>query len=274
MANIQKRITIAAMLFAMVLGLVWLPFATATAYAQDDTVISIYKNHPDDSEPFRTENLFPGDSETKAYLIRVSHKGTVTVHFHADIRDGYEKLAEVLNCKVVLANEQKTLYDGLMRDMPASLSHKISSASGTMTELEYDITVYLATSVGNAYMNQPLVADFRWWVEEHGGGGTPSVPSRPDVPVVPDNPTVPDDNDDTTKPGDPAEPDKPTEPEPPALPGDDTEPDDGELVTPPKTGDNARPFLWLGIMVLSLLAIIILHRRNGYRPDEEQGGSV
>lgn len=264
MAAVKPKRKIATIAIALLLGLALLPF-TRIAYAQDDTMISIYKNHLADSEPFRAENLFPGDRESGKYLIRVSHKGAVTVHFHADIRDGYDKLAEVLQCKVVLANEHITLYDGLMRDMPASLDYRVSSAGTTTTELEYDIAVYLDTSVGNDYMNQELVADFRWWVETHGGGSTPSIP---DVPDVPDTPVVPVDPD---APDTPKEPEQPVEPTPP---GSDTEPDDGELVTPPKTGDNARPVLWLGLMALSLLAIIILHRSNRQEPDSEQGGSV
>lgn len=34
--------------------------------------------------------------------------------------------------------------------------------------LEYEITAYLDTSVGNDYQNKDLIADFKWWVEETG----------------------------------------------------------------------------------------------------------
>lgn len=202
-----------------------------------ETVICIYKTHAEDSKAFYSANMFPGDSQTKAYLVEVSHKGTVTIHFHADIRKGYEKLAEVLKCKVVLRGEHKPLYDGLMRDMPDTLNARISSIFSNTTELVYDITVYLDTSVGNDYMNKELVADFRWWVEESGEDLTP-LPG----------------------PGETTDPDAPTDP------------DDGELVYPPLTGDNSHFHIWIGIAIFSLFVNIILlwMRRRGKDGEKEE----
>jgi len=54
------------------------------------------------------------------------------------------------------------LYDGLMRDMP--VVDYLAAGSGT-TRLNYEITAYLDTSVGNDYQNRDLIADFYWWVE-------------------------------------------------------------------------------------------------------------
>lgn len=138
-----------------------------TGDSTGETEISLYKNHTGDSAPFHCPNLFPGDSETQRYLLSVSHKATVTVCFHADIRPGYEQLAEVLKCRIALDGGE-VLYDGLMRDMPESLEHSLSAAGGVTSRLCYEITVYLDTGVGNAYMDQTLVADWRWWVAESG----------------------------------------------------------------------------------------------------------
>ncbi len=235
-----------------------------TSDSAKETVISIYKNHAEDSEPFHLANMFPGDSETKVYLVEVSHKGSVTVRFHSDIRASYEKLAEVLKCKVELRGENTPLYDGLMRDMPESLNHRITSVFSKTTELTYYTTVYLDTSVGNEYMNKELVADFRWWVEESGGDPTPPPDSGettdPDDTTEPDDTTVPVDSDDTTKPDDTTEPD------------DTTKPDDGELVYPPQTGDNSHFCIWFWIAMISLLINIILlwpKRRGDYGEQED-----
>ena len=131
--------------------------------------IDLYKGKADDNTPFKAENLFPGDVVTKYFRIKVSYEDKVTVHYHADIRPGYEKLAEVLKVRVVLLSDNgRVLYDGLMRDMPKSLTHKLSSAKRTSDELYYEITAYLDTSVGNEYQQKSLIADFRWWVEETG----------------------------------------------------------------------------------------------------------
>ena len=129
--------------------------------------LRLYRRQETDNEPFQVTNMFPGDVETKYYNVQVTYKSTVTVCFHADIRPGYEKLAEVLKCRIVLKTTGETLYDGLMRDMPEALEHKLSTAADRQTdELYYEITAYLETSVGNEYMEKDLIADFRWWVPE------------------------------------------------------------------------------------------------------------
>mgnify|MGYP000003479670 FL=1 len=124
------------------------------------------------NKSFQVTNLLPGDRETQNYRIEVSVKEDVTVHFRADIREGYEKLAEVLMIRVSLPYEDGLLYDGLMRDMPESVSYSLGKDSADKGELDYEITAYLDTSVGNEYTNKDLVADFRWWIEKdssHGG---------------------------------------------------------------------------------------------------------
>lgn len=126
----------------------------------------LHSRNEGDNTPFRAVNMFPGDTEVKYFCVRVSHKGNVTVRYHADIRNGYEKLAEVLRCRVVLLSTGEVLYDGLMRDMPESINHPLDTDTPVISELYYEIDAYLDTSVGNEYQNKDLVADFRWWVEE------------------------------------------------------------------------------------------------------------
>ncbi len=148
----------------------------AVASAEGGNVtLGLYRGHAEDTTPLQVVNMFPGDTESKQYRLEVSYKGGVTVHFRADVRPGYEKLAEVLMCRVSLNGAQ--LYDGLMRDMPESLSRALPRSRGTTASLDYDITVYLDTSVGNEYMGKELYADFRWWVDENSSG--PNDPSKP-----------------------------------------------------------------------------------------------
>ena len=203
-----------------------------------ETVISIYRTQPEDSTPFHCPNMFPGDVEKHVYKVRVSHVGTVTVRYHADIRPGYEKLAEVLMCKVELRGEAEPLYDGLMRDMPESLNHRITAAGRKTTDLIYDITVYLDTSVGNEYMNKELYADFRWWVEE-SGGYYPDYDPDPDEPAKPDDPKE----------------------------------DDGDLIYPPQMGDFTHFCLWFWVAMISLVVNIILlwpkRRKNNGGKEEK-----
>ncbi len=142
------------------------PPAETTAFDREADVLSLYKWHAEDNKPFRAENLFPGDKETKYYCVKVSYRDSITVHFKAEVRRGYDKLAEVLDCKVKLLNTGEVLYEGLMRDMPDSLDHTLTADGAATEELYYEITASLDTSVGNEYQDKDLVADFRFWVEE------------------------------------------------------------------------------------------------------------
>lgn len=119
-----------------------------------------------DNTPFKVTNMFPGDRETEYYCVRVSHKGDVVLRFRADVRPGYEKLAEALRCRITLTDSGEVLYDGPMQDMPKSLDHALNTDKSTVSEVNYEITAYLDTSVGNEYQNLSLIADFNWWVEE------------------------------------------------------------------------------------------------------------
>ena len=115
--------------------------------------------------------MFPGDVVSNKYDVEVSFKDTVTVHFGTEIREGYEKLAEVLQCKVVLTDTGELLYNGLLKDMPDSVDYTLNSAEASTNgestvNLCYEITAWLDTKVGNEYQEKSLVADFVWWVEE------------------------------------------------------------------------------------------------------------
>lgn len=140
--------------------------ANNSTQSKTATALSLNNRNTDDNMPFQVGNMFPGDSETKYYCVRVSHKGDVILRFRADIRPGYEQLSEVLFCRVTLPENGGVLYDGLMRDMPESLNHPLNTDKSTASEVYYEITAYLDTDVGNEYMNKDLIADFRWWVEE------------------------------------------------------------------------------------------------------------
>ena len=144
------------------------PTQSTTAEAKKAATIELYNKQPEENTPFQVGNMFPGDVETKYFRVRVSYHDKITVHYKATVRPGYEKLAEVLKVRVKLLSPGEMLYDGLMRDMPESLTHKLASKKSTTDELYYEITAYLDTSVGNDYQNKDLIADFKWWVEETG----------------------------------------------------------------------------------------------------------
>lgn len=151
------------------------PTQNTTAEVKKAATIELYNKQPEENTAFAVGNMFPGDSETKYFRVRVSYHDKITVHYKATVRPGYEKLAEVLKVRVKLLSTDETMYDGLMRDMPESLTHKLASQKTTTDELYYEITAYLDTSVGNDYQNKDLIADFKWWVEETGNLDDPTI---------------------------------------------------------------------------------------------------
>ncbi|MBQ7795049.1 MAG: LPXTG cell wall anchor domain-containing protein [Lachnospiraceae bacterium] len=239
------------------------PFTSKSTIVDQDsggyTKLTIYRNKPEDSVPFNMKNMFPGDTETNNYYLAVSYRGSITVHFHADVKPGGEELAEVLNCKVVLLTTGETLYDGPIGEMPVSLDHHLTSNGVTTEELEYEITASLATSVGNEYMNKELYADFRWWAEPQ------KIPEDEGDWYDPDDtdPTIKPGTPDTTKPTDTITgPIEPESGETPVIPG--------ELVNPPKTGDTSLlPMIAVMIGCSILLIFLLLCRRRKEAGDEQ-----
>ena len=144
------------------------PTQSTTAETKKAATIELYNKQPEENTAFAVGNMFPGDANTKYFRVRVSYHDKITVHYKATVRSGYEKLAEVLKVRVNLLSTGETMYDGLMRDMPESLTHKLASKKSATDELYYEITAYLDTSVGNDYQNKDLIADFKWWVEKTG----------------------------------------------------------------------------------------------------------
>ncbi len=154
----KKRIR--KQLIYLLLTLTFIMGFPMTAFADDAKTIRLKKENKSVNSPFDVVNMFPGDAETKEFVVKVSHKKPITLYYHADIQLGSEKLAEVMMVKIELPEKGILLYDGLMRDMPSALEHVLEANE---SEIVYRITAYLETSVGNDYQYKSLKADFRWW---------------------------------------------------------------------------------------------------------------
>ena len=78
------------------------PMQSTTAEVKKAATVELYNKQPEENTPFQVGNMFPGDSETKYFRVRVSYHDKITVHYKATVRPGYEKLAEVLKVRVKL----------------------------------------------------------------------------------------------------------------------------------------------------------------------------
>ncbi len=174
---IPRRLSALLLALLLVMGL------SATAFAAEVDTDTMRLNTPDESgnTAFYVTNMFPGDAETKDFTVKVDHKAPITLYYHADIRPGSEKLAEVMMVKIELPEKKITLYDGLMRDMPSALEHELAADE---TEIIYRITAYLDTSAGNDYQYKTLIADFRWWYAEETEEPDPDTPDPVSVKIA------------------------------------------------------------------------------------------
>ncbi len=167
--SISKKIVFLFLLMLFALGV----STTAYAAGAGSTAIPLKATDRSTNVPFAVENMFPGDAAVQEFDVQINHKKPITLYYHADIRAGYEKLAEVMQVKIELPEQQEVLYDGLMRDMPNSVAYTLPAGE---EHLLYRITAYLDTSVGNDYQYQELISDFRWWyLEEEQKPGYPPL---------------------------------------------------------------------------------------------------
>lgn len=139
------------------------------------------------SDPMVFENMFPGDRVSRTYKIKVHRQNVVGLWFFVEIHDDvqYEKLAEVL--MLDLRVNGREAYNGLLKDFTG---HNVGLIGfypdGTDDVLEYEINVYLDTSVGNEYMQKTLKCDYIWQAFENMPQPTPPQPEEPgeDVEII------------------------------------------------------------------------------------------
>lgn len=164
---IFRRLLVLLLSLLLLAGLWTEAFAART----DADTVKLSTSDASGNTAFYVPNMFPGDAEVKDFTVKVNHKAPITLYYHADIRPGFEKLAEVMMVRIELPEKGVQLYDGLMRDMPNAVEHRLGADE---KEVIYRITAYLDTSVGNDYQYQRLIADFRWWYTEEAADPAPA----------------------------------------------------------------------------------------------------
>ena len=227
--------------------------ASCYAYAADNE-ITLSGANASENVRFDLGNMFPGDKETKTFRVKVKHRGTVKVHCEAVVNTADTAAAKAMKVQVKIGRDGTEIYDGEMLDMPDKAVYTLSG-SGT-TELEYKITAYIETSVGNEFQNKMIRADFKWWLEEvsdgHGGGGTDTDKDKDKTDDEPD------DGKDNQKDEEDSSDDK----------KDDSK-DTGKNQGAPKTGDSQDLFLWIGLAALTGGGTIFLIAKKRQKDGEE-----
>ncbi len=156
--NKNNRKRLLAMLFALCFAME----VSVTALAADTDKLKLKTSGRSENTAFCVEEMLPGDTQTKEFLIRVAHKEPISVFCSASIPPGDEKLAEVMRITVSLPDKGIVLYNGLLQNMPGAVEYRLAAEE---KELRYHIAAYLDTGVGNEYQNRSLTVDFQWRYE-------------------------------------------------------------------------------------------------------------
>jgi len=235
--------------------------------------ISLHRQNPDENVSFKAINLFPGDSVTRYYRVKVSYTGTITVFFQAKPDAGDEKLSEVLKIRVRLMNTDEILYEGSIGGMPVEENELSTNKKAVTDELQYEITVSLGTEAGNEYQEKKLTADFIWWAE---GSEAPPEDTTEASTEMPTEYSTEKETEDSTEESTQAPADEPTEEATEESAGGGNS-SGGELVDPPDTGDHSKVSFWLICVCIALIvffAALMRNKGNGRKKNRRWAGII
>ena len=128
----------------------------------DASAVEFYEMHYSYNESFSIYNMFPGDGFTKGYAVSINHIGPIDVNFYVDVLPGYEKLANALQVRMLYNGS--VIHTGSLIDF--SYTARVSSNVQQKDVLDYQVEVYLPTSVTEEYANLDCFADFLWRADE------------------------------------------------------------------------------------------------------------
>lgn len=239
----SKALTVLAVLaFLMIGGTPVKVHAQETNTTAKEEFLSLTNKKQEENVPFQVENLFPGDTVTRYYRVKADFKDAADVSFQVVIRDGYDKLAEVLWFKVQNADTDEVLYEGLIDKMAQPVQSTLTAEGKSSQELCYKITVSLGTDVGNEFQKQRLLADFQWWMTQE---------TEPEATTKPDHV----DSDDVSR--------------------EDSDEEDSKSVAAADTGDSSNVFVWLALTIIGLFTLclgtpIFLKKNKGKTNDRSK----
>ncbi len=134
------------------------------------TVVELYLGQNADNDAFTAQNMFPGDTVTKFYCLKVYHKADVTIYFNVTDIIETKSLGNILNIKVTKFNEdgsgeQIVCNDSFSNIKDDTYNTVFSVNTSQETIAYYKIEVSLPTSAGNEYQGASLSAKFNWYAE-------------------------------------------------------------------------------------------------------------
>lgn len=137
--------------------------STGNAISSGSTQLLSMGSSPQKGDPFHLSNLFPGDSETKDYILDVRQDGVLAVTVGSEIANETGNLSEVLRVNICRTGESEVLYSGFLKDGIHNLRIPLREKE---SKLSLRVTVELAPSVDNEYMEKEAEVHFSFWVAD------------------------------------------------------------------------------------------------------------
>ena len=152
---------------------------------------ALFRGQSSDKDTLEISGMKPGDKAYRAYELKVTYSGTLTVRFGVNVisdeniegtsgGDPGAKLADALMVRVNIEGE--TLYEGTLSKMPKEITYTITSPEKTVESLNYDIYAWLPSWAGSAYQNRRFEAELCWWVDESSAGNVAGGGRREERP--------------------------------------------------------------------------------------------
>lgn len=130
-------------------------------------VLEFYQGKAEYNKRFEVRNILPGDKMERYYCVRAHHSQDVTLVFSAEVIEQSKNLGDVLDVTVVNSQTDALLCQGSFNGIHNKVFKAILPAnSNKLTDTFYLVKVSMDTSVGNAYQEARLLADFHWYIEE------------------------------------------------------------------------------------------------------------
>lgn len=129
--------------------------------------IELFDGKPGGNETFETNNMFPGDTETRYFCVKAYHHEELPLYFRTNVTAQTKALSEALHIKVTHMETDQTLYDATFSEINGKeVSELLKNSEDKVTDVYYQIDVSLSTSEGNEYQGAMLKADFEWFVKD------------------------------------------------------------------------------------------------------------
>lgn len=135
----------------------------------DETLrLTLHRGQGAADQPFRVENMLPGDVQSRLYCVRVYRSQEITLHFTVKNLRSTGELEQALCLRVTRLDDGAVLCDGPAAEVLGAVYSTVLPGDSSPIDSRYRVEAYLPTAAGNEYQQTRLLVDLEWYCEEDG----------------------------------------------------------------------------------------------------------